>query len=90
MLLFVPADFFRRRKRPPRPTDDVPTREFFDLLAFWALLGGGAFCAAVAIFAIVAVVALDMPIDLRIVAALAVVAVVCIERAFVFWWRMRA
>jgi hypothetical protein len=89
MLLFVSADFFRRRRRPPRPTDDVPTREFFNLLAFWALLAIGSFCAAVAVFAGIAVVSFDVAVDYRILIALAVCAVVCINRAFVYWWRMR-
>lgn len=89
MLLFVPADFFRRRRRPPRPSDDVPTKEFFDLLAFWALLGIGTFCAALAVFAAVAVFAFGVDVDWRIFLTLGVTAVVCIERAFFFWWRMR-
>ena len=89
MLLFVTGDFFRgwRARR-----DGLPFRPMLDFVAFWALLGIGAFCAAAAAFMVIAAAELDFHFDVAtgaIAVALAGSAIVLINRAFVFWWRLR-
>ena len=64
-----------------------------DFVAFWMLLSIGSFCAAIVGFAIWAAASKSFQLDRPMiggVVALAIVAVVCIERAFVFWWRIRS
>lgn len=92
VLLFIAGDFLRRRRRLRRPTDEVPVRPMVDFVAFWMLLSIGAFSAAIAGFAIWAAAAMSFRLDRLMiggVVVLALAAVVCIERAFVFWWRIR-
>ena len=92
VLFFVAGDFFGRRRKQPRPTDEVPLRPLVDFVAFWVLLSIGAFAAAVVGFALYASTRLTLHLDRMMtvgLAALGVVAIVCLERAMHFWWRMR-
>lgn len=50
MLLFVVADFFRRR-RPGRARDEMPAGPLLRMLIFWVLFGLGALIGGVAIVA---------------------------------------
>lgn len=93
MLLFVAGEFFQRRRRPPRPTDDVPVEPMLALLAFWSLLGLGGFCGASAAFVVFAGLALGFQVDGWVIAAvvvLTVASVICFERAVVLWRKVRA
>jgi hypothetical protein len=93
VLFFIAGDFLRRRRRLSRQTDDVPVLPMVEFLAFWVLLSIGSFCVAIVGFAIWVAASKSFPLDRRMIGgiiALAIVAVVCIERAFVFWWRIRS
>ena len=50
MLLFVTADFFRRRK-PRRATDDIPAGPLLGMLIFWVLFGIGPLTGGISILA---------------------------------------
>ena len=92
MLLFIAGDFFRRRRKPLRPTDEVPLRPLVDFVSFWVLLSIGAFSTAIVGFVLYASTRLALHLDRAMTAGLVVlsiIAIVCIERALHFWWRIR-
>jgi hypothetical protein len=70
----------------------VPIGPLIDLLAFWALMALGSFSLAVAAFVLFAISRLGVAGGGAIgvgIGALAIAGIVCMERAFVFWWRLR-
>ncbi len=93
VIFFVAGNFFNRKKRPKRQTDDVPVRPLVEFVAFWTLLSLGAFCAAISGFALLGGASLGFHLTRALTVAMvavAIAAIVLIERAFVFWWRMRS
>jgi hypothetical protein len=54
VLLFVTADFFRRRRRVRRADDEMPAGPLLRVVIFWMLFGLGALVGGVAIVAAVA------------------------------------
>jgi hypothetical protein len=54
VLLFVTADFFRRRRKVRRADDEMPAGPLLRVVIFWMLFGLGALVGGVAIVAAVA------------------------------------
>lgn len=80
MVLFVIADFFRRR-RPRRARDEMPAGPLLRVLIFWTLFGLGALIGGIAIVAGIS--------GSWIVAAVsAAVALASLVAAIVTWMRL--
>lgn len=81
MLLFVIADFFRRRRRPRRARDEMPAGPLLRVLIFWILFGLGALIGGIAIVA-------GISGSWIVAAASAAVAIASLVAAIVTWMRL--
>ena len=79
-MLFVIADFFRRRK-PQRATDEWPAEPLLRMLIFWIVFGLGALAGGLAIVA-------GISGDWIVSAASAAVAAAGLVAAIVTWMRL--
>ena len=92
MLPFVIGDYFRRRRRPRRPTDDVPSEPIFELVAFWMLLVYGSLFAALAIVGGIAALFFGVEFDRLptvLMIVFAFVSPLLLRGAMIFWFRMK-
>ena len=80
MILFVIADFFRRRK-PRRATDDWPAAPLLRMLIFWIVFGLGALAGGLAIVA-------GISGDWIVAASSAVIAAAALIGAIVTWMQL--
>lgn len=80
MILFVIANFFRRRK-PRRATDEWPAEPLLRMLVFWIVFGLGALAGGLAIVA-------GISGDWIISAASAVIAAAALIGAIVTWMQL--
>ena len=81
MLLFVIADFFRRRRKMRRATDGIPAGPLFRVVFFWMLFGIGALTGGVGIVAGIA--------GAWVACAAAILAAVgCLAGAIVIWQQL--
>jgi hypothetical protein len=92
VLLFIAGDFRRGRRRPARPSDDIPVQPLLDLLSFWVLLAAGCFCIALSGFSVMVPLTLHVRLNREMTAGLALLplaGIACIERSLRFWRRLR-
>ena len=81
MLLFVIADFFRRRRKVRRANDEIPAGPLFRVVIFWMLFGIGALTGGVGIVAGIAGASLAC-------AAAMAGAAGCLTGAIVLWQQL--
>ncbi|HEX8154792.1 MAG TPA: hypothetical protein VF698_16790 [Thermoanaerobaculia bacterium] len=92
MLPFVAGDYFRRKRKPRRPTDDVPSEPIFQLVAFWVLLVYGSLFAALAIVGGIAALFFGVEFDrvpTVLMIAFGAISPVLLWGAMRFWFRMK-